>query len=187
VSFLIMSKQLNSPFIKFVSKQKTKSFKAKIKYKIFSIEDVFEYVNTGYYHVSGDLDAGKTPLISCKTIENGTEGYYDINENTFENCVTIASDGSWPMSSFYHPYKFASKDNVIICKPKKEIDLKTILFVTAQLNSQIWRFSYGRKCYLNKTDKIQIPLPVNKKNEIDFAQIHKIVDSCSIWNEIRTF
>jgi type I restriction enzyme M protein len=137
--------------------------------------------------VSGDLDPGTTPLISCKTIENGTEGFFDIEENIFENCVTIASDGSWPMSSFYHPYKFATKDNVIICRPNKNLNIKTILFITAQLNSQIWRFSYGRKCYLNKIDKIQVPLPVNAKKEIDFEAINAIVDSCEVWSDLKSY
>lgn len=186
-SFLITSKKIDNPFLKFIKKQKTKPFKAKIKYKIFKLHDLFDYVNTGNFHVSGDLDPGKLPLISCKTIENGTEGHFDIEEGTFENCVTIASDGSWPMSSFYHPYKFAAKDNVIICRPNKNLNYSAILFITAQLNSQIWRFSYGRKCYLNKTDKIQIPLPINPKGEIDFKTIDAIINSCQIWNDLKSF
>ncbi len=185
VSFLIMSKQINNPFLKFSKSQKTKPFTSNIKYKIFGLKDLFSYVNTGFIHVSGDLDPGTIPLISCKTIENGTEGYFDIHNHLFENCVTIASDGSWPMSSFYHTYKFAAKDNVIVCRPNKNLSTKVILFITAQLNSQIWRFSYGRKCYLNKTDKIQIPLPVNAKDDIDFATIEAIVDSCQVWDDLK--
>lgn len=186
VSFLIMSKQLGSTFIKFSKTQKTKPFTSKsIKYKIFGIRDLFNYVNTGHFHVSGDLDTGNIPLISCKTIENGTEGYFDIQSHLFENCVTIASDGSWPMSSFYHTYKFAAKDNVIVCRPNKNLNTKAILFITAQLNSQIWRFSYGRKCYLNKTDKIQIPLPVKANGDIDFDIIDAIIDSCPVWDDLK--
>jgi len=105
--------------------------------------------------ISGNLDLREVPLISCKTIHNGTEGHFDLESGIHKDCITIASDGSWPITSFYHSYNFASKDNVIICHPKKEYkDLFSILFITAQLNSQIWRFSYGRKCYLNKVDKI---------------------------------
>lgn len=186
VSFLIMSKQIGSSFIKFSKAQKTKAFTSKsIKYKIFGIKDLFNYVNTGHFHVSGDLDNGSIPLISCKTIENGTEGYFDIQNHLFENCVTIASDGSWPMSSFYHTYKFAAKDNVIVCRPNKNLNTKAILFITAQLNSQIWRFSYGRKCYLNKTDKIQIPLPVKANGDIDFDTIDAIIDSCPVWDDLK--
>jgi len=186
VSFLIMSKQINNNFLKFAKSQKTKPFNAKIKYKIFKLKELFSYINTGFIHVSGDLDPGNIPLISCKTIENGTEGRFDIQSHLFENCVTIASDGSWPMSSFYHTYKFAAKDNVIVCRPNKNLSIKAIVFITAQLNSQIWRFSYGRKCYLNKTDKIQIPLPINTKGDIDFGTIEAIIDSCQVWNDLKS-
>ena len=61
--------------MKFVLKQKTISFNnKKVNYKIFGLAELFDDINTGNYHVSGDLDLGKIPLISCKTIENGTEG-----------------------------------------------------------------------------------------------------------------
>ncbi|KAA6302511.1 MAG: Restriction enzyme BgcI subunit alpha [Candidatus Ordinivivax streblomastigis] len=186
-SFLITSKQISNSFLKIIKSQKTNPFNLDIKYKIFSLNDLFSYVNTGNFHVSGELDKGNIPLISCKTIENGTEGYFDIDDHIFDDCITIAADESWPMSSFFHPYKFAAKDNVIICQPNKELNQKAILFITAQLNSQIWRFSYGRKCYLNKTDKIQIPLPVNDNGDIDFVVIDEIVDSCQVWNDLKSF
>lgn len=193
-SYLLMSKQVDNEFIKFAKNQTTKAFSSgAIKSKIFRLNDLFSYINTGHFHVSGDLDEGSVPLISCKTIENGTEGRFEIDSNLFSNCITIASDGSWPMSSFFHPYSFAAKDNVIICKPNKELfinnklDFKFILFITAQLNSQIWRFSYGRKCYLNKTNKIQIPLPIDENGKIDLITLHKIVDSCQVWNDLKNF
>lgn len=186
-SYLITSKKIKNPFLSFVRNQETKHFDKKINYQIFGVHDVFTYVNTGDFHVSGDLDSGNIPLISCKTIENGTEGFFEVDKGLFENCITIASDGSWPISSFYHPYVFTAKDNVIICKPNETFNIKAILFITAQLNSQIWRFSYGRKCYLNKTDKIQIPLPIDKKGNIDFNMIDEIVDSCDVWNDLKSF
>ncbi|MDQ5920405.1 MAG: hypothetical protein QG673_461 [Pseudomonadota bacterium] len=185
LSYLIIGKRMDNPFLKFAKLQKTQSFESKITYKIFSLKDLFIYINTGDFHVSSDLDIGAIPLISCKTVENGTEGHFDIKENIFNNCITIASDGSWPMSAFYHPYDFAAKDNVIICKPKENLSLKAILFIAAQLNSQIWRFSYGRKCYLNKIDKIQIPLPVNENNEIDNIMVDSIVNSVPIWDDLK--
>lgn len=185
VSFLIVSNQIGNSFIKFAKKQKTTPFSSIVNSKIFGVGDVFSETNTGSIHVSGDLDPGQTPLISCKTTENGTEGLFEIEGAASENCITIASDGSWPMSSFYHPYLFHAKYNVIICKPKDDVSIKTILFVTAQLNSQIWRFSYGRKCYLNKLNKIQIALPVKPDGSIDDSTIASIVDSCPIWNELK--
>jgi len=156
ISHSIISNQLKNPFIEFVNTLNTKKLSSKkINFEIFGMNDVFSYINTGDYHVSGGLDKGKVPLISCKTIDNGTEGHFDLEEGIYENCITIASDGSWPMSSFYHPYKFAAKDNVIVCVPKKDFeDLDIILFITAQLNSQIWRFSKSKFHYQPKMEKL---------------------------------
>jgi hypothetical protein len=39
---------------------------------------------------------------------------------------------------------------------------------------------------LNKTDKIQIPLPINDEGDIDFTIIDAIVDSCQVWNDLKS-
>ena len=184
-SFLITSKDLSNPVLQLIIKQKTVPLsKSKVNYQNFSPKELFT-INRGEYHVSSDLDSGAIPLISCKSVENGIEGLFSIETDIFENCLTIASDGSWPLTTFYQPFKFAAKDNVIICVPNRKYNFKTILFIAAQFNNQIWRFSYGRKAYLNKLDKIKISMPITSKNEIDENAIEQIVDSCLIWADIQ--
>ena len=184
-TFLIQSKDLKKPLVSEFVKHKTIQLdNKKVNYANIPLLDMFD-IKRGYYHVSANLDNGAIPLISCKTVDSGIEGYFKIDECINENCITIASDGSWPMTSFYQPFKFGCKDNVIICKTKQNLSLKTLLFITAQLNSQIWRFSYGRKCYLNKVDKIVVSLPV-KNGKVDEKRVEEIVNSCSIWDDIQT-
>jgi len=50
----------------------------------------------------------------------GFEGFFNIdNQDTiYKNLITIASDGM-PLTSFYHFYPIAAKDNVLLCKPNK--------------------------------------------------------------------
>jgi hypothetical protein len=71
-SFLITSKQISNPFLKIIKSQKTSPFNLDIKYKIFSLNDLFSYVNTGNFHVSGELDKGNIPLmlLSVDPIKN---------------------------------------------------------------------------------------------------------------------
>jgi type I restriction-modification system DNA methylase subunit len=185
-SFLIVSKDLNNPILGEFKKQKTTSLSTKrFNYRNFYPDDLFE-ISRGDYHVSSSLDDGTIPLISCKSVENGIEGYFDIDTGIHQNCLTIASDGSWPLTTFYQPYRFAAKDNVIICSPKDSLKMRTLLFISAQLNSQIWRFSYGRKAYLNKLSKIQISLPIKANGQIDEKSIESIVNSSPIWNDIQS-
>ena len=151
-----------------------------VNLKEVPITDLFETpIKTGEYHVSGILDEGKIPLVSCVSENGGFEGFFNIN-NTNKNAITIASDGT-PLTSFFHYYPFVAKDNVLICKPKKDYKFTTLLFITTQLNSLRWRFSYGRKCYENKVHKIQIYLPLKEDKEIDERYIESLFKSLDSW------
>jgi len=146
------------------------------------ITEIFKTpLKTGDFHASSKLDEGKIPLISCSAENEGVEGYFDIPlENTYKNAVTIASDGQ-PLASFYHYYPFAAKDNVIVGIPKKKYRFTTLIFIVTELNRLRWRFSYGRKCYENKINKIKIFLPTTEDGEIDEDFIEYLVKSCSAW------
>jgi type I restriction enzyme M protein len=139
----------------------------------------------GHYHVSSELDTGSVPLISCSTENMGIEGYFDIKEELHTNCLTVASDGT-PLTTFFQPYPFAAKDNVIILKPKENLKSSTKLFVALQLNRMRWRFSYGRKCYSQKFKKIKIFLPF-KDGKIDENYIEQLCQHCYGWNELKAF
>lgn len=146
-----------------------------VQISLFKLESVFSSVKTGDYHASSRLDIGNMPLVSCKTENHGIEGFFDIpEEKTYVNCVTIACDGT-PLTAFYHPYRIAAKDNVFVCVPKTDIRLTTIYYTIAYLNRERWRFSYGRKCYMNKKDKLLIPFPVDSKGNLDEDSIEEML------------
>lgn len=154
-----------------------------VNWKEFSLNDLFEDITDGDYHVSSILDEGKTPFISCNTINNGLAGYFKIPDSkTYEKCMTITSDGEYTFTPFYHPYKFNAQDNVLICKPKKWVSLPIIFFTMLQLRMMRWRFSYGRKCYSNKIGKIKFKLPVTDNGNINEKYIENIVQNCYGWD-----
>jgi len=149
------------------------------------ITDIFNIpIKTGEYHVSGELDAGAIPLISCSAENNGFEGKFDVPiTTTGKNAVTIASDGQ-PLASYYHYYPFVAKDNVIIGIPNRDFRFTTLLFFTTQLNSLRWRFSYGRKCYLNKIHRIRFFLPFQGE-KIDEDYIEFLFKASPSWAILR--
>lgn len=154
-------------------------------WKEVPVTELFTEPDTGLYHVSAILDAGEIPLISCSTVNNGAEGYFQIpQEHIHKNAITIASDGA-PLTSFLHYYPFTAKDNVIIAIPKSAYRFTTMLFFTTQLNRLRWRFSYGRKCYLNKIHKIKIFLPHNKDNKIDEDYIEYLFKKSPSWHTLE--
>jgi hypothetical protein len=127
------------------------------------------------------MDDGDIPLISTSATNNGVEKYVSVPaEQSHINAITIASDGT-PLTSYYHYYRFVAKDNVMVCFPRKKYRFTTLLYITTLLNRLRWRFSYGRKCYLNKVEKIKIYLPVNNADEIDEDYIEYILKSFPSW------
>lgn len=153
-------------------------------FKEVAVNSLFNPVK-GYYHASSELDAGIVPLISCSTENMGIEGYFDIKEQLHSNCLTVASDGT-PLTTFYQPYRFAAKDNVIILKPKEKLKFSTLLFVALQLNRMRWRFSYGRKCYSAKFRKTKIFLPF-RNDKVDEDYIERLCEHCYGWKDLEAF
>lgn len=137
------------------------------------MDELFK-IKRGTVHSSSALDKGLTPLVSCKADNDGIEGYFDIpDEEKFSHAVTVASDGQ-PLASFYHYYEFGAKDNVLVCIPRTPMNLSTLFFIVSSLNRQQWRYSYGRKCYLNRVDKINVSLPMKENGEIDQEEIERM-------------
>jgi hypothetical protein len=155
----------------------------KTNFKEIAITDLFENpIKTGPYHVSGVLDNGEIPLVSCVSENGGFEGFFNV-EDYIKNAITIACDGM-PLSTFYHFYNFVTKDNVLICKPIRKYKFTTLLFIVTQLNNLKWRFSYGRKCYENKVHKLKIYLPFNNGN-IDEDYIEGLCKSVNGWDILK--
>lgn len=124
-------------------------------------------------------------MISTTTQNNGIVGLYEIpDRNIFKNAITIACDGT-PLTTFYHPYEFTAKDNVIVFNLSNKIKLATVFYIIMEINRVKWRFSYGRKCYLNKVDKIKILLPCKNNKEIDDEYIERLMKSFSGWKLVK--
>jgi hypothetical protein len=108
-------------------------------------------------------------------------------EKTYCNTLTIAFNGSWPLLTKYHPYRFAAKDDVAICLPKKKLLESTLVFLQYVISRQTWRYSYGRKCFRQKLAKMKVYVPVDKNGGIDEDNIAKIVANSSYWKYLEVW
>ena len=147
----------------------------------FRLDNVFE-LKAGDHHSLADLNEGTSPVVSCKSKNNGIAGYYDVDA-LYKNRLTIAFNGA-TLSAKYHHYRFAAKDDVAVCTPLYSLKLSTLLFIMLVLNSEKWRYSYYRKCYLNKLPRLQIKLP-SKYGAIDEATIENVLNGAPYWRFIR--
>lgn len=156
--------------------------------EFFSMTELFGEVGTAI--VRGDIHAlnkegpGEMPVVTTSTDMNGIESFYDLDAwAKHSNIVTVASNGT-PLTSFFHPYEVVVKDDLFICIPPDDMPIETIFYVITALNRLTWRFSYYRKCYLNKLDKIAVPMPVTADGSIDHQWIAAIANSCDGWGQL---
>ncbi|MDQ4121668.1 MAG: hypothetical protein M3209_09510 [Acidobacteriota bacterium] len=123
--------------------------------------DALFQVKSGNFHSTSELDIGNTPLISCGDANNGLVGYFDIPEElAYQHTLTVAYNGQ-PLTTKFHPYKFGAKDDVAVLLPRQPMLDTTLLYVASQLNSAMWRYSYGRKCFREKLRSVTIFVPMN--------------------------
>lgn len=142
------------------------------------ITEIFE-INSGEYHNASIFGKGNIPLVSCGDTDNGVVSWVtpETKSNLYSNAVTVAYNGQ-PLTTKFHPYQFITKDDVAVCLPKKGISLETMLYASAMLNLEQWRYSYGRKCFREKLKRLSIPMPVTNTGLIDhnwilgFMQVH---------------
>ena len=157
--------------------------KVKLEFETFTLDSLFDLA-PGEYHSASKLEPGSTPVISCGDENNGIIGFFDIDQsNIHASGMTIAFNGS-PLTTKRHPYNFGAKDDVAVCKPKNPFKPSTEFFIQLMLNRERWRYSYYRKCYMDKLKRFKIPLPV-RDSEIDEEGIQVLVETIPYWSVIN--
>jgi type I restriction enzyme M protein len=159
-------------------------------FALFSLPDIFGPVGTGIFkgsiHALNVEDPGLVPVVSSSTDHNGILGFYDLGPEypRFRNVISVASNGT-PLTSFYHPYEIVPKDDLFVCKVPDNFPLTSIFYIITALNWVTWRFSYYRKAYFNKLDKISIYIPVTSSGKIDHRWLASVAESCDGWQQLK--
>jgi hypothetical protein len=154
----------------------------RLRLKPFVLSDLYDLV-PGEYHSLNRLHKGIVPVVSCGNAENGVSGYYDVNP-PHRGRLTIAFNGMNTLTAKFHPYAFAAKDDVAVCSPKRPLLLATEFFIAAMLNRERWRYSFYRKCFMEKLRLFVILLP-EKDGEIDQDIIKSVVESSPYWRFLK--
>ena len=149
------------------------------QFGLLPIQSIFN-LKSGDYHNATEIPDGQIPLVSCGSTNNGILKFVDVpDDKIYHNKLTIAYNGL-PLTTRYHPYRFATKDDVAICMEKKKLKITTILFIQFIINSESWRFSYGRKCYKEKLSGMLLNLPIDAEGNVDEENIANIVETVHI-------
>jgi len=152
-------------------------------YETIPLGEIFN-LKSGEHHSLAELLPGTTPVVSCGNENNGIAGYYDAPAE-YSHALTIALNGA-TLAAKYHPYPFAAKDDVAIGEPRSKLRLTTLLFIQVMLNRERWRYSYYRKCYMNKLPRFEVLLPV-KLGVIDEDLIESLVSTAPYWEYLKSW
>lgn len=147
-----------------------------------------EECRKGSIHSISEISDGKWPLISCRTEDNGISCFCDMDANTcIPHCLSIAGDGSFPLTAYYHYEAVNSYDNVTLLPLHYDLSLESIFFLASRLNRSRWRYSYGRKCYTEKVKELSVRLPITQEQQLDELFIKKIFEQIYGWREISAY
>jgi len=147
-----------------------------------------EDVRKGSVHSISEVSEGSIPLISCKSDDNGIVGLYDMEEaKCVSHCLSVAGDGSFPLTAYYHYEKVDSYDNVSLLPLRYDLKPETIFFLASRLNRSRWRYSYGRKCYPEKVKELSVCLPVDDNGKLDEGFMKEMFSQIYGWDEISKY
>lgn len=110
---------------------------------------------------------GEVPYISSADPNNSIVGMVQPPEDEIYDtpCVTMTAFGQ----AAVQPWKFCARGNggsaVRVLKPAQKMTLAQMLWVTGQLNSQRWRFHYGRMATKGRLETLKITPPLKNLDD----------------------
>lgn len=154
------------------------------KFRPFPLESLFSLA-PGDYHNAGELPEGAVPLISCGDADNGIARFVSVpQEHIYHGKLTIAFNGMNTLTTKFHPYDFAAKDDVAVCTPINPLRASTLIFIQIMMDRERWRYFYYRKCFMEKLKRQSVLLPHSGKNPNEDL-MEEILGSTTYWSAIK--
>ena len=147
------------------------------------LSELFE-LRRGDFHSLQMLQEGNVATVSRTEQDNGVVGYYEPPEESSKYHAGLITVSTVSGDAFVQVTDFMATDNVIICVPSKPMRVTTAYFVAAMINSQKWRYSYGRQCYQEKLGAFTIKVPW-RAGEMDEEAIEQMVTGQPYWPYIQ--
>jgi len=146
----------------------------KILTKQFSVKQLFN-IERGQFHAIDRLEKGSYATISRVSTDNGIVGFFNKPKRAKVYSPCLITISTVTGDAFIQTMPFIATDNVLICVPKQNMAVSTLLYIQMMLNQQKWRYSYGRQPYLRIFQKASVELPAKGDGSIDTDYIQAVV------------
>ena len=133
--------------------------------RIVKNKDYFDTKNDNYIF----------PVITSRTTNNSIDGFY--NKYNCDGQYIVCGGEASGMYSTFHSGKFWVMDRSRILKPKFILNKYRTFYFIPLLNANMDKFSYGLSANPDKIENINILIPVDKNNNIDFNYIEEYIKS----------
>lgn len=130
------------------------------------------------------------PYVTTTEMNNGISIKCDSEANFKKNTVSVSLDGTCG-TTFYQFEDYISGEKTAVLelldeiKCPKDYKAQLLFYIAYLIRHKSWRYHFGRKLSEERLRKFEIPLPVNKKDEIDFEFVKDLVESCYGWSIIE--
>ncbi len=146
------------------------------KWQWFILGDLFHIYTSKEENAMSRLE-GLTPFISSTKYSNGVSKYVDNEPTQPVNTITVARNGSVG-SAFYQPIPYcASPDDIRIFAPTFQLNKYIALFFLSILETEKFRYQYGRKFGTKRMKQTKIKLPATKDGVPDWQFMENYIKS----------
>ena len=137
------------------------------KYGKFRLDSLFDHIVQGRRLKKEDHVPGNFPFVMSGVTNTGLVAHIGNPINRFPaNSITIDIFGN----AFYRGYEFSASDDVGVYWSDKAFSREVMIYICATIGKQFaGLYSYGKKLRSSQSGEIEINLPVNDDNELDFA------------------
>jgi len=140
-------------------------------WKYYKLIDLFEIAGSKTTPLLEleEYGKGKYPYVTTQATNNGVAGFYDYYTEE-GNVLTVDSAVLGYCS--YQPLPFSASDHVEKLIPKFSMNKYIALFIATVINTEQYRYNYGRKCCQERMEKSHIKLPSkNGVPDFEFMEI----------------
>lgn len=156
------------------------------RWEIYKLTDIFNITGTKTTKpdLIKDLDFGIYPYVTTQASNNGVEKF----TNSFTELGGVLTIDSAVLGyTSYQKDNFLASDHVEKLTPKFDPNIFSMFFIKTIINSEQYRFNYGRKASQTRLKELKIFLPTNNNGEIDFEFMENFIKTCDYSLNLNNF
>ncbi len=131
-----------------------------------------------------DVPSGNTPLVSATSLDNGILDYVNLPPIFRAPAITVERVSGHAFVQLGDFVTVPADVSVLIPKDHN-MPLSCLFLLASIINSECWRYSYGRKLTAGRLKRMLVPVPIKQDGKIDYEAIETLMNECYGWNEIK--